>query len=176
MTHFYISIHENLSFIPLLVTSIRMLSSFLLKKACDFITARILLIILWLISTWNKTYIIAIQRDAIHVEGVSSCPLVVLLDRQGHEAVVLGNVPLENVRAWSQNTLKACPVEFNALERTSSHDCRCSGTIQQQGYLAWKMKKYVELNRQLHWHGIVTDSSSWPQIYRSIYFSFFFLH
>lgn len=170
MTHFYISIHENLSFIPLLVTSIRMLSSFLLKKACDFITARILLIILWLISTWNKTYIIAIQRDAIHVEGVSSCPLVVLLDRQRHEAVVLGNVPLENVRAWSQDTLKACPVKFNALERTSSHDCRCSGTIQQQGYLAWKMKKYVELNRKLHWHGIVTDSSSWPQIYHSIYF------
>ena len=57
------------------------------------------------------------------------------LDREGHKAVVLTDVSLENVRARTQNSLEPRPVELDALERPHGGDGGGPGSVQHQGDL-----------------------------------------
>lgn len=56
------------------------------------------------------------------------------------EAVVSLDVPLEDLWAWPQHTLKARPVQLHTLERTSSDYCGCPGAVQQQGDFTWRRR------------------------------------
>lgn len=58
------------------------------------------------------------------------------LDGEGHEAVVLLDVPLQDVGAGTQHALKPGAVELDALERALGGDGGGAGPVQHQGDLA----------------------------------------
>lgn len=60
---------------------------------------------------------------------------------EGDEAVVSLDVPLEDLRARSQHTLEAGPVQLHALEWSASDYGGRPGAIQQQGDFTWKQRK-----------------------------------
>lgn len=64
--------------------------------------------------------------------------------REGDEAVVSLNVPLEDLGARPQHALKARPVQLDALERTPGHHGGRPGTVQQQGDLPCKKEERGE--------------------------------
>lgn len=57
------------------------------------------------------------------------------------EAVVSLDIPLEDLRARSQHTFEAGPVQLHALERAASHYGGCPGTVQQQGDFTWRGRR-----------------------------------
>lgn len=59
-------------------------------------------------------------------------------DRQGHEAVVLLDVALEDVGARAENALEPWPVQLDALQRATGHHGGCTGPVHQQSDLAWR--------------------------------------
>lgn len=67
-----------------------------------------------------------------------------LSHRERDEAVVSLDVPLEDLWAGPQHTLKAGPVQLHALERTTGHYSGSPGTVQQQGDFTWRRKKRSE--------------------------------
>jgi hypothetical protein len=59
-------------------------------------------------------------------------------DGQGHEAVVLLDVPLEDVWARAKDAFKPRPVQLNALQRAPGNHSGSPRTIHQQGNFTWK--------------------------------------
>ena len=59
-------------------------------------------------------------------------------DRQGHEAVVLLDVALEDVGARAEDALEPRPVQLDALQWAAGHHGGCAGPVHQQGDLAWR--------------------------------------
>lgn len=58
-------------------------------------------------------------------------------DYQLHEAVVLTDVPLQNVLARPKDTLKACTIKLHAFEGSFSSDSSCTSSLEQQSYFTW---------------------------------------
>lgn len=53
-------------------------------------------------------------------------------DRERHKAVVLLDVPFEDVRAGTENSLEPGPVQLDTLERPCGRDSCSPGSVQHQ--------------------------------------------
>lgn len=58
------------------------------------------------------------------------------LDREGDEAVVVRHVALEDLCAGTQDSLKAGPVQLDALEGAPRYHSGCTRSVQEQRYLS----------------------------------------
>lgn len=77
-------------------------------------------------------------REEERDKGEKGRPSHPPLDRQRNKAVVLLDVPFENVRTWTQDALEARPVQLDALQRAAGDHGGGAGSVHQQGDLAWK--------------------------------------
>lgn len=59
-------------------------------------------------------------------------------DGEGHKAVVLLNVSLQDVRAGTQDPLEPRPVQFHTLQWSTCDDSGGTRPVHQQGDLTWK--------------------------------------
>jgi len=109
-----------------------------------------------------KTHVLHPASSPIPTHGPKRrcwcCPPMLVAPRgadmshsKGDEAVVSLDVPLEDLWARPQHTLKAGPVQLHTLQRTPGDDSGCPGTVQQQGDFPCRTKETwqsIVLSRQ----------------------------
>lgn len=78
-------------------------------------------------------------------------------DREGNKAVVLLDVPLQDVGAGSQDSLKPRPVQFHTLQRSARSHGGSAGPVHQQGDLTWTRKKKKNSLSQFYIRGALWD-------------------
>lgn len=71
-------------------------------------------------------------------------------DGEGNKAVVLLDVPLQDVGAGSQDSLKPRPVQFHTLQRSARSHGGSAGPVHQQGDLTWTRKNKKQFDSVLY--------------------------
>lgn len=88
-------------------------------------------------------------------------------DRQRHKAVVLLDVAFEDVWAGTQDTLKARPIELDALQGAAGNHGGGAGAVHQQSNLTWGKKKTSVTDLKFKIHENILQCHTQRHVYRN---------